>query len=184
MRSIESCIARRLKWTRLDEHDKLAFTLIVEGEPEGEPVAQLTRAGHGRTLSEGIADDGRWTFKRVGIFRPHITVREVGEWDDFAVFEVHPFGRGHLIFGDGRRFAWRAGNFWGTHWSWIEEETGKTVLRFEPAHWLRMEAHVDVDAVGHEVPDRSLLAILGWYLQMLNLEEVAGKEPVTAPVGT
>ena len=69
-------------------------------------VATLDWATSTGSLATGEAADGNWTFKRVGFFRPSVTVRDRGGPHDLAVMRKVK-GVGLVMeFAAGPRFTW------------------------------------------------------------------------------
>ena len=67
------------------------------------------------SLAEVEAFDGKWSFKRIGIFHTKITVREFGHENYIAIFKPNLMASsGSLEFVNGKSFTWEAANFWAT----------------------------------------------------------------------
>src|SRR5262245_37270197 len=74
--------------------------------PEEWVVATLRWQKVFGTLALAETPEGRWTFKRSGFWRPHITVRVADTDHDSAVFEPGWSGGGTLTVTGGPTFRW------------------------------------------------------------------------------
>ncbi len=131
------------------------------------------------TLARAETADGNWTFKRVGFLNPRITVRRAGSEQNLAVYAPKFWGDGLLELG-GRRYHWKCGNFWASQWGFAGPDDKFIFLlrqgtdEFKLSDLLKIQAHVDLMPEAHGNGDLPLLMLLGWYLLILHLEEVAG----------
>jgi len=123
------------------------------------------------SLATGTAADGRWTIKRMGFLRPRITVRLADQEPNLAVWSAIARGESRLVFRDGRSFLWRA-----THRRHGErgffDGRGVRVVSFRPlTKKVRCQGLVEVGVGQQQRAELSLLAILGWYLLVLEHED-------------
>jgi len=133
---------------------------------------------------------GDWTFKRVGFFRPRVTVRRRDQETDLAVYEPKGWrADGELQFTAGRSYGWRAANFWATKFNFVDG-AGRSLVTFKPgaedSKWsdiFKFQALVEIDPSASRLEDLPLLVALGWYLMILHHEDSASAGAVVATMG-
>lgn len=134
------------------------------------------------SLAEAESSEGKWTFKRVGFFNTRITVRELGAENDIAVFKPKWTGNAGIVeMANGKIYNWQSSNFWSTKVDFIDAN-GNAVVTFrsgvdEPKlkDWFKTQARVEVSEFGRDLPELSILVMLGWYLiVVLNMDSSAG----------
>jgi len=139
------------------------------------------------SLAEASLAAGDWTFKRVGYFRPRVTVRRRGQETDLAVYEPKGWGsEGELRFAGGRIYAWKPANFWATKFNFVDV-AGKPLVAFKPGAedsiWsdlFKFQALVELDPSAGRVEELPLLLALGWYLMILHREDASSAGAVVA----
>lgn len=132
------------------------------------------------SLATARADDRTWSLKRMGFFRPHVTVRVAGSVDDVAVYRPKWTGtEGELAFDDGRVFTWTVANFWATRYE-IKDASGLTLIEYRSGgresglkDFFKSQAHVMVTDAGRAHPHVALLVLVGWYLILLQQSDSA-----------
>lgn len=132
------------------------------------------------SLATARADDNAWSLKRMGFFKPHVTVRVAGSESDVAVYRPKWTGtEGELAFVDGRVFTWTVANFWATRYE-IKDSSGLTLIEYRSGgkdsglkDFFRSQAHVTVTEVGRAYPQVALLVLVGWYLILLQQSDSA-----------
>lgn len=129
-------------------------------------VATLRFASGLGSRATGEGGGSRWTFKRVGFFRPRVTVRIEGSEVDLAVFELGWSWSGFLSFSSGRRYRWTSLSFWRLAWAFVHED-GCPLVHFSRYARGRRGAPVHVERAAKDVPDLMILLLLGWYLLVL-----------------
>ncbi|MGE5221694.1 MAG: hypothetical protein ACM3PY_04605 [Omnitrophica WOR_2 bacterium] len=130
------------------------------------------------SLASAEAADGSWTFKRVGFFKTHVTVRRAGEETDLAVYTPNWFGtEGAIQFTGGRSYTWKPANFWATQYQ-IQDSLEKVVLTYKSGKehsnlpdLFKVQARVEIDPAYENIPEISLLVLLGWYLMILRHDD-------------
>lgn len=153
------------RWFELRAGDELAATL-----------GWKTSCG---TLAAAESGDGRWTFKRVGFLNPRVTVREAGSQIDLAIFWPRWLGDGTLEFANGRIFRWQSTNFWGTNWMFAASD-GTPLVTFKEgsreaklSDLFKTQAFVEIQPQARDLPELSLLVMIGWYLMILRRDDAA-----------
>ncbi len=132
------------------------------------------------SLATARADGGTWSLKRMGFFRPHVTVRISGVATDVAVYRPKWTGtEGELAFADGHVFTWAVANFWATRYE-ILASSGRPLIEYKSGgrerglkDLLRSQAHVTLTEAGRRCPQVALLVLVGWYLILLQQADSA-----------
>jgi hypothetical protein len=132
------------------------------------------------SLAEASMATGDWTFKRVGYFRPRVTVRRRGLETDLAVYEPKGWGsEGELHFAGGRIYAWKPANLWATKFNFVDNAS-KTLVAFRPgaeeSKWsdlFKCQALVEIDPSASRLEELPLLVSVGWYLMILHHEDAS-----------
>jgi len=136
-----------------------------------ELVATLDWSGARGSLATGEASEGSWTFKRAGFLRPRVTVRIEHGSGDLAVLHIGRGRESRLEFTDGRRFAWGPTRTRRRQMGFSDPE-GRMVLSLLPrTQRFRYHADVEIGPGMRELAELSLLALLGWYRLVLQMEE-------------
>jgi len=155
------------KWSQPE-----AFKRIHQMTRGDEVAATLSFGGMCGSLATAESAHGRWTFKRGGFLSPRVTVRKAGETNDLAVFYPKWQGGGELRFTAGETYTLKSLNFWGGDWA-FENQRGEIVVSLHGPHgFLKSAGEIEVGAASDHA-DVTLLAILGWYLRLLMLEDAA-----------
>jgi len=130
------------------------------------------------SLAEAEYRGSRWSFKRGGFLRPHVTVRERSSEVDLAVFELSWGGSGLLKMCGGARFRWERLGFWSRRFAFTDE-VGIELVAFEPTFGLlRRTGPVETHGEIGKMPEFGLLVTLGWYVIMLIADDEAASAAV------
>ena len=100
MRSIFTATGQELSW-----HQPKGLRRHFELRIGDEVLATLRWETNFGSLATAETAEGRWTFKRVGFWRPKVTVRAAGSDADLAVFEPRWTGSGTLTLASGHSYA-------------------------------------------------------------------------------
>ncbi|MBV9280343.1 MAG: hypothetical protein JOZ41_09715 [Chloroflexi bacterium] len=169
MKRFSEIADRELTWAQPDRKKR-----VYQARADGEVVASIGWDKGSGSLAVAESADGRWTLKRSGFLRPRITIRVAGADLDLATFHASWDGGGRLELRNGRTFHWNNTNVLHTAWAW----TGPSqtpLLRFKGKR-------MTIEAAGLAVPELSLLALLSWYLNIVNNESDAGAIAVATVV--
>ena len=136
------------------------------------------------SLAEAEYRGCRWTFKRGGFLRPHVTVREESSEVDLGILELSWGGSGLLKIRDGARFRWERLGFWSRRFFFTDED-GVELVAFEPTFGLlrrtgAVESHGEIG----KMPEFGLLVTLGWYVIMLIADDEAASVAVIATMSS
>ena len=175
MEPLADHLAEELYWTQpktMHRRYELQANDIVVGTLEFE-----TAFG---SLATARANGEAWSLKRMGFFRPHVTVRVAGTDDDLAVYRPKWTGtEGELAFRDGGVFSWTVANFWATRYE-VKDSSGVTLIEYKSGgrdgglkDFFRSQAHVTITTVGQRYPQVALLALIGWYLILLQQSDAS-----------
>jgi len=123
------------------------------------------------SLAEVETFDGKWSFKRIGIFHTKITIREFGNENDIAVFKPNLMASsGSLEFTNGNSFIWEAANFWATRFE-FKDNSGNLLVTFRAGvddpklkDWFKTQARVEITELAKNLSELSIIILLGWYL--------------------
>jgi hypothetical protein len=158
MRAIRQVADQELIWT---QPKALERTFCLQAGEEVLAILHWERAQGSLAVAETA--DGRWTFKRVGLLRPRVTVRLAGEDADLAALDFRWNGGGELVFPGGSRFDWVCLNFWATLWG-FKNRAGEQLILFRPKLNLKKRGTVVIERPARDLSELPLLTLLGWYL--------------------
>ena len=134
---------------------KMSWELRADNDVVGTVVWQNPTADG--TLAVATSADGCWSFKRVGVFTPRVTVRVAGTDTDIAT--VRPqLGRSSVAFADGRVVHFLRSNFWRNEFSFTQGQD-EPLLAFKESG-----TRVEIAPGAKTMSDASLLGLLGCYL--------------------
>ena len=169
MNQISMYTGQTLKWTQPSSF-RMEYQLLAGDDL----LASLNFRSSFGTLATGETASGCWTFKRVGFWQTHLTVRDCGVDQDLAVFKNNTWsGGGTLEFNDGRSFR-ATTNFWQTRLE-FKNEKDETLLQFHSHGFFHFSAAVDIAPAAAQLPELPLLICLGWYLiVMMQQDSAAG----------
>lgn len=118
------------------------------------------------TLATAESADGSWTFKRVGFFQTHVTIREGGGETDLAVFHNNTWsGGGTLTLADGRKFRLTT-NFWQNRYE-FQTEAGEPILRLSTEGIFKQTSTFETLAGGMGLKELPWMVMLAWYLVVM-----------------
>ncbi len=149
-------------------------------------LGKLSFRSSSGTLALTESAYGNWTFKRIGFMNPRITIRSEGLEENLAEYKSNLWGHGVLTFKDGRSYAWKPSNFWGTAWGFNDAEA-QTLLRFNPGikdrkfkDIFKNQATADIDP--RMQGDEKLPILLGFGLYLLLMHEEDSTAAITAAI--
>jgi hypothetical protein len=138
-----------------------------------ETVSRLEFRSTFGSLASARGEDGQWTFKRVGFWRSHITVREAGSETDLAVFRNNTWtAGGTLEFADGRAFRANT-NFWMTSYQFTDANDQPLVRFTHVGGTFHLSCDVQVEPAGVKLAELPWLVALGLYL-LVKMRDEAG----------
>lgn len=134
----------------------------------------------GSLASAEVASEA-WTFKREGFLNPRVTVRAPNAEVNLAVFRPRWTGGGIVEFADGHQIHWRQTNFWGSAWSFVQNDD-EVLISFKQGGVWKISAQVEIAPGKAASPEAWLLSALGWYLMLLAAQDTAVITTTTATV--
>jgi hypothetical protein len=143
------------------------------------------------SLATATSDKGAWTFKRMGFFRPRVTVRVKDTEDDLAVYHPKWTGsEGKLECTDGEVFVWKLTSFWSSRYE-IVDAAGNVLVEYKLgsgqlklSDLFKSQARMVVKTDGQKVDKLDVLVLLGWYLLILMQEDTAVSTTVVVTAAT
>jgi hypothetical protein len=169
MPKLEESIGTELRWVQ--PHALQREFELRAGE---DTVATLMFRSTFGSLAAAQAGERRWTFKRVGFWRSHVTVRVEGQDTDLAVYHNNTWtAGGTLVFADGR--AYRANsNFWQTTFQ-FSNASDQALVRFTKVGGMfHLSCDVQVEPAGATLTELPWLVALGCYLVVKMRDDAAG----------
>ncbi len=155
------------------------FKMEYELRAGEELVATLRFRSSFGTLATAQSADGCWTFKRVGFFQNHVTVRVCDSETDLAVFKNNTWkGGGTLILPDGREYLVTT-IFWQTEYG-FKTAGGESLVNFKSKMGLLdHSAEVEILPAGKNLPELPWMVLLGWYLAVMMSNDATTAAVVT-----
>lgn len=175
MNKIAEVIGRELEWVQLR-----AWKMEYELRAGDELSATLRFRSSFGSFATAESADGCWTFKRVGFWKPRVTIRGCGTDLDIAIFKNNTWsGGGTLEFPDGRKIL-ASTNFWQTNFE-FKTEAGEELVRFKTGGLVRLSAKVEIQPDQAGKPELPWVVMLGWYLVvMMYVDTVTATSAVAA----
>lgn len=128
-----------------------------------EAVATLRWEKRRRSRAIAESADGSWTIFRKGIFCPRVFVTNVEDNKEVAQL-LFRWSTSVATFSNGRTFHWSIIRRQLSQWAWTDEFGERLVqLSFIDVRG-ETEACVEIASGAQELPELSLLILLGWYL--------------------
>ncbi len=143
--------------------------------------AELHRHSIFGSLTTGEVLSGKFSFKRMGFFKPYITVRQDGTETDLAVQRKAGRGEEELRFTDGTVFVWKATKDKKKEKGYYDSK-GNLLVGFIPKHGLmKSSCEIRLTPDTAACPQIPLLLMAGWYHLILeNEDEIAMMTSVIA----
>jgi hypothetical protein len=177
MLKLRERIGTQLRW--MQPHALRREFELRSGE---DTVAALQFRSAFGSLAAAQTDEGSWTFKRVGFWRSHVTVRESGRDTDLAEFRNDTWtAGGTLALADGRSYRANT-NFWMTTFQFTNASDQPLVRFTKLGGMLHLSCDVQVEAAGLNLAELPWLVALGLYL-IVKMRDDAGGAAAAAASG-
>jgi hypothetical protein len=177
MRRIVECAQFEMKWEKPS-----VFKACYELRLGDMVIAELSFRSMWGSLVRAESGDGCWSFKRVGFFKPRITVRLWDSEQDIALFYPNTWSAGGtLVLPDGRNYKVST-NFWHSKVEFSNEVEG-TLIRYSVGGFFRHSALVEVAPAALRLTELPWMVILGWYLIILMHQDSSAAHTAAVPVG-
>jgi len=177
MRKVADVAAETLTWKETSSKE----FVLQQGDIQ---VGRLTFRNSWGTQATAESGDGAWTFKRVGFFRPVVTVRRAGSEEDIAAFHNNTWSRGgSLRFADGGPTFHATTNFWHGQYE-ITTDGERSLVKMHYGGFFRLHADVEIVPEARVMPQLPILVLLSWYLAvMLHRDSTAAGAAAAAAAG-
>ncbi|MEO8025596.1 MAG: hypothetical protein ABI823_03955 [Bryobacteraceae bacterium] len=166
MRRIEELTGNTLNWVQ-----PRPLARQFELRRDGDVLATLRFETSLGSLARAESAEGSYTFKRVGFFRPGVTIRLAGSEEDLGTYQPDWGGGGTIMMADGAKYGFKCTSFWNSRWA-MTDENGEPVLEFHLKSFVKTGAQV---YFGRSCPDAPLLALFGGYLMVLMADDATAK---------
>ncbi len=117
----------------------------------------------------------KWTFKRVGVFNPSITIMQVNSTSLMAIYKPSSIsGTGTINFNDGKYYNWNNANFWNTRFV-LTDKSNKILLHYNfetNFGLLNQQSIVSVTDEGKNNEHIGLLICFTYYVLVLMHNQV------------
>jgi hypothetical protein len=124
------------------------------------------------TLGTAKSADGCFTFKRIGFWQSHASIRACESDAELAVFRNNTWASGGTLeFADGRKYK-ATTNFWMTRLEFTSD-TDENLVRFHYGGVFRKKADVEISDAARRDPHTHLLVTFGWYLAIMLSRDAA-----------
>lgn len=130
------------------------------------------------TLQDG---EGSWTFKRMGFWRTHVSIRALASDEELGAFQNNTWKQGGtLVLSDGRAYL-ASTNFWSTQYSFCTPQEEPLIHFAKFRGILHASTEVTVLPAARQLPELPWMIGLGWYLTlMMHRDTVAVTTATTA----
>ena len=174
MKKIAELSGMELRWEQPDAF-KMEYILYA-GDQEAATLQFRSSFG---SFATARSADGCWTFKRVGFFQTHVTIRDCETDVDLAEFHNNTWtSGGTLELADGRRYK-ASTNFWQTQFEFCNEQEDVLFQYSKIGGFVHSSAQVVIQPVALTIPELPWLVILAWYLSILMNQDAAAAAAVT-----
>ena len=178
MQPVHAYLNARLYWTQPKALTR-SYELHANAPGSDVIVALLSFEHPFGSLACGQTTTGWWTFKRVGFFKPAVTVRARGREENVAVYHPRWSGtEGEISTGHGT-YTFKTANFWGTRYE-ILDAGGNLLITYRSgcpdaslSDFFKSQSTVTLTDAGRDEQLIDLLVVVGWYLIVLNREDTA-----------
>lgn len=161
MKKIAGLSNQTLRWVQPN-----TFKMYYELRAKDELAATLHFRSAFGTFATAESEDGCWTFKRVGFFQTHVTIRSCDSGNELAGFHNNTWsGGGTLEFSDGREYP-ATSNFWQTRFE-FQTIASDPLVRFKTSGLIHLSAQVEILPAASPLPELPLMVLLGWYLILM-----------------
>jgi hypothetical protein len=169
MNPLNEAIRQDLQW----QHPNM-FQRVYELRGNAtELFATLQYRGMVSSQAIGEASGVHLVFQLEGIIKSRCIVTDAET--NTAVASIQRKARGGtVVLTNGKQYEWSKLNFWGTNWGWLDVNH-QSVVTFSRNKHLEFAPSIE-----HALDDLPLLAMLGWYLLLLQRSEAATTAAVSS----
>jgi hypothetical protein len=124
-------------------------------------------------LAVAQSAEGTWTFRRRRLPSLRVSAFQGDSAHEIATFQRKPSASegGALDTASDRRFRWRPTSYWRAEWIWTDA-AGAPLIRFKyQFSMLTTRGRIKIEPRAAQLPELSLLVLLGWYLMIVMSED-------------
>ena len=123
--------------------------------------------------AKALVPEGTLFMHKEGWSGLKVAISSVEQGSLLATYQSKWTGRsGQLLFPDGREFRWGTVNFWGTQKAWTDPTGHTAYVHFSVGGFSR-KSTVVIDLQAAEIPELSLLLVLGLYNVLIERRDIA-----------
>ena len=168
-RDILDHVGRSMSWREVSSLPRLHELRLMDGEVIG--TLRWDEALGSFAVAE--CSKGTWMFRRRGLVKARVIVREQGSESDVAVLRTNWKGGGTLQVSGERRYHWSNVSLWASSWA-FSTDSGELLLGISTKQALvRLHAEVSVEPGAASLQDLDLLVLLSGYLHTLIADDFA-----------
>jgi len=142
---------------------------LRDAESETELGTITFRSRWGGSFATAVCSEGRWTFKRQGVFKPVVTGRVIESETDIVRFGPDWRSGGEIELGE-KRFRWKAENFWSSSWRLLDSQEAEVIACREKFSF-GLKSELVLGEAGRRLGELPLLVMFCCYLRVLAYED-------------
>ncbi len=170
MRTIAEVGGRWLRWVQPN-----LLASVYELRAGDEALATLRWERALGLLAVAQSAEGAWTFRRRRLPYLRVSAFRGDSGHETATFQAAPDGGTLDTFYD-RRFRWKPASYWRAEWAWTDT-TGAPLIRFKyQFSMLTTRGRIKIEPRATQLPELSLLVLLGWYLMIVMSEDAMASD--------
>jgi hypothetical protein len=157
-----------LLWSYHKDGDQRAWFL----QTGGASLASLTWEKRFGSIATARTAGASWRYERQGIFRKRFLISDQAG-NQIAEYSARWTGAGTITLRNGRRFAWKPGNFWSTRWHLLESDNTR-LLEYRLSSWsFQSSAEATVAHAALKYRELPFFLTFCWYLCILGRKDAA-----------
>ena len=118
------------------------------------------------SLAEGTMAEGKWSLKRLGFLKTHVTIRQADDQRNVAVYFNNTWSQGGTLeLPDGRKYQANS-NFWHSQFEFTDMQENP-ILRFTNIGGFKLHAQLEILPLGKDLTEIPWMVLLGWYLAVM-----------------
>ena len=168
-RDISDHVGRPMGWREVSSLPRLHELRTMHGDVMG------TLRWDEELGSSAVAEcsRGTWIFRRRGLVKSRVIVREQGSESDVAVLRTNWKGGGTLQGSGGQKYHWSNASLWASSWV-FSTDAGELLFEISTQQAReRRDAEVRVEPCAASLQDLDLLVLLSGYLHALVSDDFA-----------
>jgi hypothetical protein len=178
MKRMKELVGRELKW--IQPRATARDFELKDGE---ETVAMLEFRSTFGSLAAATTAEGRWSFKRVGFWTPHVTIRPADTETEIALFRNRTWSAGGTLVLPNAEPIRANTNFWQTAFDFIDERDQPLVRYRKVGGMFHLSSLVEITPQGAGLELLPWLVPFGWYLAIKMRDDASGAAAAAAAAG-